>query len=274
MALSRRRHLGWVTAGVALLAVGLAACGGRSAAGKAQPAAASQLKPPAALGGVTLKVPLPAAVAGLPLTTAAGQRTTLAAYRGKIVMIAPFLTLCQDMCPMISANVAAMARQIQAAGLAGRVALLEITVDPQRDTPARLTAYQKLFGGKLPGWTLLRASPAGTAALWKFFHVYYQREPEDKPPGVDWLTGKRLTYDVEHGNNLIFLSPDGTERYAVDAAADTRDALPPGTLVRFLNGQGLTNLYHPAPADSWTVPQAMQVVSWLAGRKIPAGGSP
>jgi protein SCO1 len=272
MALLRRRYLGWVAAGVALLAVGLAACGGGPATGKPQ-AAASQLKPPAALGGVALKVPLPASISGLPLTTAAGRRTTLAAYRGKIVMIADFLTLCQDMCPMISANVAAIARQIQAAGLAGQVALLEITVDPQRDTPARLTAYQKLFGGKLPGWMLLRAAPADTAALWKFFHVYYQREPEEKPPGIDWLTGKRLSYDVEHGNNLIFLSPDGTERYVLDAAADARGALPPGTLVRFLDGQGLTNLYHPAPADSWTVPQAMQVVSWLAGRKIPAAGS-
>jgi protein SCO1/2 len=187
------------------------------------------------------------------------------------LVIADFLTLCQDMCPMISANVAAMARQIQGAGLTGKVALLEVSVDPQRDSPARLAAYQKLFGGALPDWTLLSASPADTATLWKFFHVYYQRAPEGSPPATDWLTGQKLTYDVEHSNTLIFVSPAGTERYVLNAAADTSGTLPPGPLARFLSGQGRTNLHHPTPSDSWTVPQAMQVTGWLAGRKIPAG---
>jgi protein SCO1/2 len=221
-----------------------------------------------------MSTPLPASVSRLPLTTAAGQRTTLAAYRGKIVMIADFLTLCQDMCPMISANTAAMARQVQAAGLAGKVALLEITVDPQRDTPARLAAYQKMFGGPRRDWTLLTATTeAGTAALWKFFHVYYHRQPEDDRDATDWLTGKKLTYDVEHSNTLIFLSADGKQCYIANAAADTGGTLPPPALIRFMDSQGRRNLYHPNPGDSWTVPQAMQVLSWLAGRTIPAAAS-
>jgi protein SCO1/2 len=179
---------GRLAAGAAVVAIGLAACGGSA---HRHDAGAARLRPPAALGGVVMSTPLPASIAQLPLTTAAGRHTTLAAYRGKIVMIADFLTLCQDMCPMISANTAEMARRIQAAGLAGKVALLEITVDPQRDTPARLAAYQKMFGGPLPDWTLLTATTErATAALWKFFHVYYRRQPEDDPPGTDWLTGK------------------------------------------------------------------------------------
>jgi protein SCO1/2 len=253
-------------AGAAVLVAALAACGASTAAShSAAPA------PPASLGGVVTSSPLPTQISTLPLTTAAGQRTTLGAYRGKIVMVADFLTLCQDMCPMISANVAAMAHQVKAAGLAGKVALLEISVDPQRDTPARMAAYQKLFGGALPDWTLLRATPTDTAALWKFFHAYYQRQPEDSPPATDWLTGKPLTYDVEHSNTLIFLAPNGNERYILNAAADTSGTQPPAPLVRFLSGQGRTNLNHPTPSDSWTVPQAMQVLGWLAGRKIPAG---
>jgi protein SCO1/2 len=259
-----------VAAAAAVLTAVLAACGGSAQ----QHSAASRPHPPAALGGVVMSDPVPASIARLPLTTAAGKSTTLAAYRGKIVMIADFLTLCQDMCPMISANTAAMARQVQAAGLAGKVALLEITVDPQRDTPARLAAYQKMFGGPRPDWTLATATTeAGTAALWKFFHVYYHRQPEDDPPGTDWLTGKKLTYDVEHSNTLIFLSPDGKQRYVASAAADTRGTLPPPALVRFMDAQGRDNLHHPDPGDSWTVPQALQVLSWLAGRVIPAAAS-
>lgn len=259
------------TAGAVVLAAALAACGAGPAA-SSHSAAAARPSPPASLGGLEISSPLPARISALPLTTAAGQQKTLGAYRGKIVMIADFLTLCQDMCPMISANVAAIAHQVQAVGLAGKVALLEISVDPQRDTPARMAAYQKLFGGPLPDWTLLHASPADTAALWKYFHAYYQRQTEDNPPATDWLSGKPLTYDVEHSNTLIFLGPDGTERYVVNAAADTSGALPPAPLVHFLDSQGRTNLYHPTPSDSWTVPQATQVLGWLAGRKIPASG--
>ncbi len=262
---------GRVAAAAALLGLTVAACGGPAQ----HHGAASRLRPPAALGGAVMNTPLPASVSQLPLTTAAGQRTTLAAYRGKIVMIADFITLCQDVCPMISANTAAMARQVQAAGLAGKVALLQITADPERDTPARLTAYQKLFGGPRRDWTLLTATTAaGTATLWNFFMVYYQRVPEGDPPATDWLTGQKLTYDVQHSSTLIFLSPDGNERYvADDDTPDTRGTLPPATLIRFMDPQGHSNLYHPNPADSWTVPQALQVLSWLAGRAIPGAAS-
>jgi protein SCO1 len=255
-----------------LLAAALAACGGP--AQQDDGASASRPQPPAALGGVTMSDPVPDSIMRLPLTTAGGQRTTLAAYRGKIVMIADFLTLCQDMCPMISANVLQVARQAQAAGLSGKVALLEITVDPERDTPARMAAYQKLFGGSRPDWTLLTArSQAGTAALWKFFHVWYQRTPEDDSAGTDWLTGKKLTFDVEHSNTIIFLSPDGKERYIADAAADSRTNLPPKSLIQFMTSAGRHNLYHPEPSGSWTAPQAMQILSWLAGRPLPASSS-
>ena len=264
------RRRGRAVAAAVVLAAVLTACGGSAQHDNA----ASRPHPPATLGGVVMSDPVSASIARLPLTTAAGQRTTLAAYRGKIVMIADSLTLCQDMCPMISANVAAMARQVQAAGLAGRIALLEITVDPQRDTPARLAAYQKMFGSPQPAWTLATATTAAaTAALWKFFHVYYHRQPTDDPDATDWLTGRKLTYDVEHSNTLIFLSADGKQRYIVDAAADTGDNRPPPALIRFMTPQGRHNLYHPSPGGSWTVPQEMQVLSWLAGRSIATGSS-
>ncbi len=197
------RRRGRVVAAAAVLAAVLTACGGSAQ----DDSAASRPHPPATLGGVVMSDPVPASIARLPLTTAAGQRTTLAAYRGKIVMIADSLTLCQDMCPMISANVAAMA------------------------------------------------------------------QPADDPDATEWLTGQKLTYDVEHSNTLIFLSADGKQRYIVDAAADTGDNRPPPALIRFMTPQGRHNLYHPGPGGSWTVPQAMQVLSWLAGRTIATGSS-
>ena len=253
----------------------LAGCGGASSGGSpvavvggAQAAENNGIPaPPPQLGSV-VDIPVPADIAHLPLTTAAGTRTDLAAYAGKPVMIADFLTLCTDICPMISANTAAMARDLVADGDAGKVALLEISVDPRRDTPARLRAYQNLFGGPLPGWTLLRASPADTAKLWGYFHVWYHRAKEDKPPSIDWLTHKPLTYDVDHSDNLIFLDAAGHERFVVDSGPNVGRHLPPAKLVQFLDGQGVRDLYHPDKVETWTVGQGMQVLSWLTGRRL------
>jgi protein SCO1/2 len=242
---------------VAMLGL-LAACG------------SSVKAPPPSLGSV-VTFNVPAAIANIPLTEANGTTTTLAAYRGKSVMIADFLTLCTDICPLISANTAAMGRALTADGVGGKVALLEISVDPQRDTAARLKAYQQLYGGPMPDWTLLRATPANTAKLWKFFGVFYGRTKEQPPASIDWLTHKPLTYDVAHQDDLIFLDPAGQQRFIVDAAPEVQGAggtVPPKSLVQFLNPDGIKALYKPNPVDSWTVAQGLQVFSWMLNHKL------
>ncbi|HEX3823844.1 MAG TPA: SCO family protein [Mycobacteriales bacterium] len=236
-------------------------------------ACGSSVKPPPSSLGSVVSLKLPDDIANLPLTEANGSTTTLAAYRGKAVMIADFLTLCTDICPLISANTAAMARALAADGESGKVALLEISVDPQRDTAARLAAYQKLYGGPMLDWTLLRATPANTKKLWKFFGVFYGRTKEGKPASIDWWTHKPLTYDVDHQDSLVFLNPAGQQRFIVDAAPQVKTGggtQPPKSLVQFLNPDGIKALYKPNPVDSWTVGQGLQVFSWLLDHKLAA----
>lgn len=242
---------------VGLLAVtALAGCGSK-------PVAA----PSPALGTV-VNFTVPAAIENLPLTESDGKTTTLAAYRGKPVMIADFLSLCTDICPMISANIAALGRALDADGYGDKVALLEVSVDPQRDTAARLRAYRKLYGDAPANWTLLRADASNTAKLWKYFDVSYQRVKEPKPPAIDWLTHKPLTYDVTHADDLIFLDGSGHWRFVVNADPDVQGKLPPKQLVKFLDGQGLKSLYHPDPVADWTVPQGLSVFSWLLNHRL------
>ena len=38
---------------------------------------------------------------------------------------------------------------------------------------------------------------------------------EGNPPGTDWLTGKALTYDVDHEDTLVYLDASGRERFVV-----------------------------------------------------------
>ena len=42
-------------------------------------------------------------------------------------------------------------------------------------------------------------------------------------------------------------------------------------LRHFMDAQGRENLAHP-DSEAWTLPQELRVISWLAGRRIGAGG--
>jgi protein SCO1/2 len=249
-----------VTVLVALALAVLAACGGGSSG-------TSRIPVPSQRIGTAVDVALPADIAHIPLVSASGKRTTLAAFHGEPVMIADFMTLCSDVCPLISANVVAMARSLVKDGYAGKVALLEISIDPARDTPARLRAYQKLFGGSVPGWTLLTPSKSGNGLFWKSLGVGIERVKEGNPPDIDWLTHKPLTYDLAHTDDVVFLDGRGHERFVIDGSPQVNGSLPP-TLLHFLTKQGVRNLQHPQPVADWSVGEGMQVLSWLTGRRL------
>jgi protein SCO1 len=248
-----RRGLIACLAGAAVL---LSACG------------TSKPRPPPASIGSAVDWQVPAAIASAPLTDDTGRTTDLAAYRGKIVVLTDFLTLCQDVCPLTSANFTQMNKAVTAAHLASRVQFVELTVDPERDTPARLHAYRELFNAP-PNWSLLTASPQVITQIWKYFGAWYKKGPEDSPAGIDWWTGRPLSYDVDHQDILVYLDSHGHERFLISGLPATQGHLPPVTLNRFLNDLGRTHLTHPA-GDAWTVAKALKPLSWLTGMNLPA----
>lgn len=236
-----------------------------SCGSKADPA------PPVPGVGTALDRPVPAAVASLPLRDASGHRVTLRSFRGKTVVISDSMTLCSEDCPLDTANVTAAARATDGAGLTGDVEFLTITVDPRRDDDRHLAAYRKLYDPDhaLPNWTLLTGSPTQIAQLWKFFGVYFHRVAPDKPPDHDWLTGRRLTYDVEHDDAVLLLDPEGHWRFLITGHAHVaaRSAVP-GRMRSFLSPAGHRHLDRP-DAAAWTPGDVLQAVGWLTGRRIP-----
>jgi protein SCO1 len=244
----RRRRLLAVTV-LALGAGLLAACGG--------PAAPAQPPPNQ---GLVLDRPTPQHVM---LSDQEGQPVSLASQHGKLVVLAPFLTLCQDECPLVTGAFIALQRDVAAAGFAKRVVFVETTVDPGRDTVARLAAYQREFGAD---WDLWTGTPAAIAAFWKPFGVSYQIVPEEQPPKIDWYTGQPLTYDVDHTDGYILIDPAGRERF-VDVSAPDMSGRLDQKLTSLLNAGGVYELDHPQGPD-WTVADALAAISWLLGTSI------
>jgi protein SCO1/2 len=205
-----------------------------------------------------------------PLLSASGEKLDLTSFPGRVLVISDIMTLCQETCPLDTADVVAAARAVEAAGLGDRVEFVGITVDPDRDTPARLAAYQRLFTPVPRNWVTLTGTPTAIAALWRYLGVYTERVPDNPPAPRDWLTGKPLTYDVTHTDALFFLDSAGTERFllAGHPYVARGTALPP-TLRTFLNASGVENLDNPGPG-TWTVGDALEALGTMLGRVIPA----
>jgi len=214
---------------------------------------------PPPITGTQLDQPVP----DVALVNQHGDSVRLSDLRGKVVVIYPFLTACHELCPMTTGAFIRMSEAVKAAGLAGRVAFLEVTVDPGRDTPGRLAAYADLVSAD---WTMLTGTPDALDRFWSFFGVTHERTSIGSPAPTDWYTGTPETYDVSHTPALIFLDPQGHERIVLVGTADLGGQLQP-SLRAMLNDTGLANLAHPdAP---WTVRQALDNVGALLGRSIP-----
>lgn len=248
-----------VATGAAVLA--LAGCGSTHGPGA-----------PSSGVGTVIDRPVPSSVESLPLRDPAGHTVTLEGFHGKTVLISDSMTLCSEDCPLDTANVVAAARAADAAGLTDKVEFLTVTVDPARDDRRHLTAYRNLYDPhhELPNWQLLTASQADLTALWKYLGVYWQRIPEDSPPDHDWLTGKPLTYDIEHADEVLIFDPHGDERYIISGHAHVpaSDGLP--SMMRgYLSPEGRHHLLEPG-ADTWTSGDVLRALSWLSGQRVSA----
>jgi cytochrome oxidase Cu insertion factor (SCO1/SenC/PrrC family) len=235
---------------VLTLALSLCACGGPPVA------------PSASFGTI---FPTARPVPTTPLLNQDGQKMSLASFRGRYIVLAPFLTLCQEECPLTTGAFQDMQASVDKAGLGDKVAFVEVTVDPGRDTPARLSAYKRRFG---VDWALLTGTSANINAFWKPFGVWYQKVPEEKPAEVDWWTGKPLTYDVDHDDGFILINRSGDERFITLDIPDLHGKLAV-QLRSLLDSQGLQYLDHGAPGQDYTVPQALAALSWMMGRQLP-----
>lgn len=269
MRISRTAIAIWLlVAAAALLIAGCGGSGSSASMGSAQAAGGSAGGRSGSAGsagpGTTVHLRVPGALRRLPLTNQDGRRVSLGAWPGRTVLLVPFLTLCQDICPMITGNLLQVAQSLQADHASARVQILELSVDPARDTPARLAAYAKLTNAS---WQLVTEPPAELHALAKFFGFYYQKVPEEKPPAIDWWTGKPLTYDVDHTDNYFVIDPAGVERVVQVAAPNFHGQLNP-RLYKFLSALGRQHLKH-TPQPDWTPADALQALALSVHLPLP-----
>ncbi len=131
-------------------------------------------------------------LADVPLLDQDGREVRLApdVVGGRIVVVDFIFTTCTTVCPILSSKLARLQERL-GPRLAEEVRLVSISIDPARDTPARLKAFAARFGAG-PGWTWLTGDPAGVEKALRGLGAYSAR-PADHAPLVlvgDGRTGR------------------------------------------------------------------------------------
>lgn len=93
------------------------------------------------------------------LTDQAGRRFSSDGLGGRLALIDFIYTSCVDACPLLTANMKQVQQALQTEGLlGGRVMLLSLSIDPERDTPTVLQQYSERFGAQAEAWKFLTGS--------------------------------------------------------------------------------------------------------------------
>jgi protein SCO1/2 len=153
--------------------------------------------------GTTYAEPYPVAEE-IELTRANGSNFRLSEMRGKVVALFFGYTSCPDVCPTTMAELKLALEQL--GNQADQVQVLYITVDPQRDTPARVQEYVNHFH---PDFIGLSGSEADLAKIWNQYGVF--REIAEGSSAAGYLVNhtSRVTL-IDRQGNLRVSFPFGT----------------------------------------------------------------
>ena len=108
-----------------------------------------------------------------PMTDARSHRFALSDRRGQPQIVSMFYTSCAFTCPMLIDSAKGVRAELDA-GERARLAVTLVTLDPVRDTPARLaqTARERELDG--PAWTLAAPSPRDVPVLAGLLGIRYR----------------------------------------------------------------------------------------------------
>ena len=132
------------------------------------------------------------------LTESSGEIFSLKDHRGKVVLLFFGYTSCPDICPMSLAKLAKVRSLLGA--MNEKVMTVFVTVDPQRDTAARLKEYLEYFDDRTIGLTGTKRE------IDKVVHAY-------KASYQKILNNSSLGYTINHTSIIYLIDGQGKVRY-------------------------------------------------------------
>jgi protein SCO1/2 len=112
---------------------------------------------------------LPRPLPPLDLEDSRGEATTLASFKGKVVLLDFIYTRCPTLCVALGSSFERLRAEIMATDLQENIVLVSLSFDPDNDRPPQLSDYAERFGGADATWRFLR--PRSKPQLAKLLRV-------------------------------------------------------------------------------------------------------
>lgn len=130
-------------------------------------------------------------------------------YKGNITVISFIYTHCPDVCPVITANMKNIQSQLE--DTTG-IRFVEISFDPERDTPSVLANYKNNF--KLSEqFELLTGSPANVDSLLNKMNILAEKSR------IDSVQQDSSQYFMKHSNTIYVMDEQGHIKFEYMASA-------------------------------------------------------
>ncbi len=123
-------------------------------------------------------------------------------YKGKTTVISFIYTHCPDVCPAITANMKNIQEELEDTT---DIRFVELTFDPERDTPSALAKYKKLYDLN-DQFSLLTGSSSEIDSLLNRLNIVAQKTQ------IDSLQQDSSDYFMNHSNTIYLMDKQGRIR--------------------------------------------------------------
>jgi cytochrome oxidase Cu insertion factor (SCO1/SenC/PrrC family) len=167
----------------------------------------------------------PAAAPGFRLTDQRGGLMSLAAFRGKVVVLSFFDAACDDICPVLEREL--FRADLDLGAEASRVAMLTVNTDPLALSPASARPAEVPAHVPAPAvWYFLTGPLDRLDAIWTSYGIT--------------IDVQRANHIVSHNDFLYFIDPSGRLRLRATPFADEStsgaSSLPAATEAEWATG--------------------------------------
>lgn len=160
----------------------------------------------------TYELPAIKRVGGFTLRDSAGRAVdTRSVMAGKVAVVSFIYTACPDRlgCPLASGTLRDLQSRLRESGLARQTALVTISFDPERDHPAQLAKYARVYDADPALWRFFTA-PSG-----RVLDAVLESYGQDRTPERD--EHGRSTGRIRHVLKVFLVDHDGFIRNVYSA---------------------------------------------------------